>query len=338
MGITETLAQFFISAAAIVLAGVLLAYSADKIAELTQWGRLIVGSIFLAGATSLPEFFVDLSAVRRNMPNLAVGDLMGSSLFNLLILAIADLIHHSPGKIFSRAPSSHTLSASTSINLTALAGLAILLGPQTKSFVLGGLGIGVILILAGYLFSMRLIFKYQSFSLSTLDKPKYPLSNQGRKTLYKAVSIYLGATLLIVLAAPYLTEAAAEISDITGLGRTFIGTTLVAFCTSLPELVSTLTSVRMGSFELALGNIYGSNSFNMILLVPLDLAFEGSLLASVSSGHVLTCLFTIVATSVAVMGHLYPVESRKRFIEPDAWTIISVVFAALTTLYFFGNH
>jgi type VI secretion system protein VasG len=74
----------------------------------------------------------------------------------------------------------------------------------------------------------------------------------------------------------------------------------------------------MKAFDLALGNIFGSNSFNMILLVPLDLVHPGALLASVSQTHILTALAAIMATAVAVLGQLYKIEKRIRFIEPDA--------------------
>ena len=84
-----------------------------------------------------------------------------------------------------------------------------------------------------------------------------------------AVAGYLGAALLIFLAAPYLAQAAAQIAAETGLGDTFVGTTLVALATSLPELVATIAAMRMGSLDLAIGNIFGSNAFNMLLLVPL---------------------------------------------------------------------
>jgi cation:H+ antiporter len=134
-----------------------------------------------------------------------------------------------------------------------------------------------------------------------------------------------------------MAESAGAIAEMTGLGKTFIGSTLVAFCTSLPELVSTIAAVRMGAFDLAVGNIFGSNSFNMILLVPLDWLHPGNLLGSISRSHVLTALGVILATSVAVMGQLYHEEKRKKIIEPDALAIIAVVIGALYVLYWVGG-
>ena len=92
-----TSGQFIVCAGIIILAGTFLTRYADAIAEITKLGRLVVGSVLLAGATSLPELTVDISAVRLGLADLAVGDLLGSSLMNLLILALLDLSHHSRG-------------------------------------------------------------------------------------------------------------------------------------------------------------------------------------------------------------------------------------------------
>jgi cation:H+ antiporter len=101
-------------------------------------------------------------------------------------------------------------------------------------------------------------------------------------------------------------------------------------------LVATIAAVRMKAFDLALGNIFGSNSFNMILLVPLDLAHPGALLAAVSQTHILTALAVIMATAVAVLGQLYKVERRIRFIEPDAALVIAIILGSLALIYFMG--
>lgn len=158
----------------------------------------------------------------------------------------------------------------------------------------------------------------------------------GKRSLPGAALGFVVAAAALVVAAPFLAEAAGELAELTGLGNTFFGTALVALCTSLPELVATLTAVRLGAFDLAVGNIFGSNAFNMVLLVPLDMVHPGSLLASVAPAHALTCLAAILITAVAVMGQLYQVERRLRFLEPDAALVIVLVGAALAVLY--GAH
>lgn len=327
--------QFLISAAVIVFAGSFLVKFADQIAEITKLGRLLVGSLFLAAATSLPELFVDISAVKNNMPDLAVGDLFGSSLFNLLILAVGDLMHRGDSNVFSRKSAAHALSASMSITITATAGISIFLAPKLTGYSFGSVGIGSVAIVVVYLVCVRMVFFDQKISMAKSEK--HIVKNPQNLSLTRALLGYFVAAAMIVVAAPYLAEAAGKIAELTGLGKTFVGTTLVALCTSLPELVSTVAAIRMGSFELAMGNIFGSNAFNMLIMVPLDFFHNGPILASVSRMHVFTCLAIMLITSVAVMGQLYQVENRKRFIEPDAFLVITLVLLSLFILYLFGD-
>lgn len=328
--------QFLISAAIIVIAGTTLTRFADKISDLTGLGRVLVGSIFLAAATSLPELSVDISAVRQGHVDLAAGDLVGSSLFNLLILAILDLLHYSRGQMLSRTAAAHALSATIGIVLTSLVALAILLGKSVQQFAVAGIGPGSWVILVGYLLGVRMIFYDQRISAQIAGlEAEVPSDEETRKaSLKKAVFGYVAAAAVIVIAAPYLADAAGTIAEYSGLGTTFIGTTLVALCTSLPELVASLAAIRMGAFDLALGNIFGSNAFNMILFVPLDLAHQGPIMAEVSTGHVLTALAVILVTSIAILGQLYQVEKRQKFIEPDALMMIGIIFAALAGVYY----
>ncbi|MBP90016.1 MAG: hypothetical protein CMJ64_25465 [Planctomycetaceae bacterium] len=148
-----------------------------------------------------------------------------------------------------------------------------------------------------------------------------------------AIAGFILAAAVIFVAAPFLADAAGQLAELSGLGGTFIGTTLVALATSLPELVATLTAVRMGAYDLAIGNIFGSNAFNMLLLLPLDLAFPGALLASVSTTHALTCFAVILITAIVLLGQLYRVEQRTFFIEPDAVLVITLVFGTLWMVY-----
>ncbi len=322
--------QFFISVVAIVGAAIVLARCADSIAERTGLGRLLVGSVFLAAATSLPELTIDLNAISLGLSDLACGDLIGSSLFNLLILAIADLAHRSRGGLISRAAAAHSMSGAVTIALTSIIGIGILFERQLDGVTFLGLGPLVICVLIGYVFGIRLIFFDQRVSAE--DTSSRQASPNGL-ALRTALIGYILSAAAIVLAAPFLASAAGEIAELTGLGGTFIGTTLVALATSLPELVATLAAVRMGAYDLAIGNVFGSNAFNMLLLVPLDLAFPGSILASVSTTHALTCFAVTLITAVVIVGQLYRVEQRRLFIEPDAGLVITLVLGSLWMVY-----
>ncbi len=332
--------QFLAIAAVIVVAGTVLAKAGDDIAEATGWGRLLIGSVLLAGATSLPELTVDLTAVRLGMADLAVGDLLGSSLMNLLILAVLDLTHHSRGRMLSRMAAAHAMAGLLSIALATLAGLALLATEKAPQWSFLEVHVGVWIIAIGYVLGVRMVFVDQRIALKANTDAEAVTGNtqHSKPSLRRAVLTFIAAAGVIVLAGPYLAETAGLIADQTGLGKTFVGTTLVALSTSLPELVASFAAIRMGQLDLAIGNVFGSNAFNMLLLLPLDALHSGPLMMSVSSAHVISVLAGVAATSIALMGQLYHVEKRRFLIEPDAWLVIAVIFAGLGIIYLNGAH
>jgi cation:H+ antiporter len=334
---TNAITQFAVAAILIIAAGTVLTRTADAIADITKLGKLLIGSVLLAGATSLPELAVDIHAVRHDMADIAVGALIGSSLFNLLIVAVIDMVYRSRGTVFSRVYAAHALSATMSIVLTALAGLALVLGERYPNLLYLNAGPGSWLIAVAYILGVRMAYYDQRYEAARLAaEGKIPEDVVPGMSLWMAFGGFVAAAAVIVAVAPYLADAADVIATESGLGKTFIGTTLVALSTSLPELVATITAVRMGSADLALGNIFGSNAFNMLLFAPLDVLCPGSLMAQASSTHIVTCLATIIVTAVAVMGQLYNVERRVWFLEPDATLMIALTIGALYLVYLLG--
>lgn len=328
--------QFFLTAILIIFAGTFLTKFSDKIAELTGWGRLFVGSLLLAGATSLPELMVDIHAVRNNLPDLAVGDLLGSSLFNLLILALLDFLYPSKFRRTSFSPQflHHSLSAVLAIVLTSIVGVGIASRLEI-SFI--GVSLFAWAAFFVYLYGLRLIFidGKREYDCEAEVEPRTEASSRAKVYSLAAAGLgYISSSCVILFAAPYLIESADEIAAVSGLGHTFVGTTLVALTTSLPELVATLAAFRMGAVDLALGNIFGSNAFNAILFVPLDYLYVGSLFASVKLIHAVTAFSVVTATGVAVIGQLYRKKERAKFTEPSSEIVVVVIVLFLILLYF----
>ena len=331
---TYIIFQFFFSAIVIIVAGYFLTQFADKIATITGLGRIFVGGLLLAGATSSPELMVDINAIQQNLPDLAVGDLLGSSLFNLLILATLDFVYPSAFRrtAFSSKFLGHSLSAVLTILLTAIVGLGISSKLETA---LLGVSVFSWAVMILYIFGLRLIFKEGNNNSTLQSEIRKPLTPNFTKNyaLIGAIFGYIIAMVIILMASPYLIHSADEIAKISGIGHTFVGTTLVALSTSLPELISTLTAFRMGSPDLALGNIFGSNAFNMILFVPLDFMYPKVLFSSVKSIHAVTAFSIVAAMSVAVMGQLYRKKQGSRFAEPSSEIIVILIIALLYLLY-----
>lgn len=318
---------FVASAAVIVYAGTKLSKYGDQIANLTGLGGLWIGVVLMAGATSLPEIFTDVSAALMGAPDIAAGDLFGSNMANMLILGIVDLMHRQK-RVWQHAAFEHALSAGLAMFLTALAGFFVLYGLDVKH---GGIGLGSMLLLLFYIFGMRLVFRQERVKwrqreqekVSEHQASKEPDHKGKRDALRRAILGFTAAALGLLIAAPFLAGSASAIAEQSGVSSTFIGTSLVGITTSLPELVTALAAVRLGAFDLAVGNLFGSNAFNMAAFFFVDVAYRsGPLFNAISNGHAMAALWSILLMSTALMGIIYRVEQRYLLIEPDSFMII----------------
>ncbi len=313
---------FVAAAAALVLAGTWLARAADMIAERSGIGRVWVGTILLAAATSLPELASDVAAVRQGNPDLAAGDLFGSSMANMLILALLDL--SSPRRRVLRQVSvQHAMSASLALVLTAIAGAAVL-ARQHPSFL--GLGIFSVILLVVYLGGAR-------FAWTSRPRDAGPTVARSGGLLRPGLT-FAAAAVVIALAAPIFASSAATLAAITGAGQTFLGGWLLGLTTSAPELVASLAAIRMGAFDLAVGNLFGSNALNMALFVALDLANGGTPVFSVlDPAHAITAFLAILLTAIGLSAVLERGERRSLPVDPAAFAILIAYLAGIAVLY-----
>lgn len=323
--------------AVIVVAAMWLAKFADQIAQQTGLGGSVVGLVLLAGATSLPEFSVGFSAVRMQANDLTVGGMLGSSLANLLILALMDLISRNPGRILTRSAAAHALSATVGMLLTGIVLLGI---HQRSAWSFLGVGPASWGVLVTYAFCARLIFldERESSKQAAAEIAKHELEDSGKpkRSLKGSVAGFVLVTAIIFLVAPYLASTADTIAEVTGLGRTFVGTLLLAAVTSLPEAVSTIAALRMGAIAMAIANIFGSNAFNMVILASLDWASPKPILSTIAPTHAITAACVIITTSVALLSILNRAEKRWWLIEPDAALVALLVLGSLYLVYLNG--
>jgi cation:H+ antiporter len=318
---------FVASGGAVVAAGVVLARVADAIANVTGLGRLWIGSVLLAAATSLPEAMTDVAAVRLGAVDLAVGDLLGSSMANMLILAAIDLLP--PRRhVLRQATLDHALAACLAITLNALGALLVFARPTAAVL---GVSPGSLLLLVVYLAGTRAVYRH-------VRRPGGASGAAARTSRATALARpllgFAVATVIVAVAAPAFARAAKALADETGLGTTFVGTWLVGLSTSLPELVASVAAVRMGAFDLAVGNLFGSNGFNMALFVVLDLVHPGpSVFAVLDPSHVISALIAVVLTSLGLAAIVYRAERRFALIEPDSLLMVVTYLLGVWLLY-----
>ena len=326
---------FLASGAVIVAAGTALAKSGDAIAEHTRLGRVWIGSVLLAGATSLPELTTDVAAVRLGVPDLAAGDLFGSSLANMLLLALLGLLPPA-GRIFREASFDHAMAASLAIILNGLGALFVL--AHTERTLLGA-GPESALLLIVFVFGTRAVY------LHTVGKPGPPATEasshreQGAKTsLRRALAVFALAAAGIFIAAPYFAASAKQIAEMSGLGMTFVGTLLVGLSTSLPEFVTSFAAVRLGAIDLAVGNLFGSNAFNMSIFFAMDLAHPGgSVFGALEPVHAVTGLFAVVLTTLGLAAIFFRSKRRFPLLEPGSILMLLGYFTAIGLLYVYTS-
>jgi len=329
---------FVVSAGAIVFAGTKLSRYGDQIAELTGLGRLWIGVVLMAAATSLPEVFTTMSAGWIDAPDLAAGNLFGAGMSNMLTLGLIDLLYRQK-RVWQQAALGHTLTATLAMVLTALAAFFVLLRVEVVHF---GVGFESVILLILYVLGMRLVFRQEDMARRQLEHKavveglaEEPGSDGSRRdALRYAVRGFSIGALVLLVAAPVLAWSAERIAEESGMTATFIGTSLVAITTSLPELVVSISAVRLGAFDLAVGNLFGSNAFNMAAFLFADLAYrDGGLLDSVSSAHALTALWSILMMNIGLMGIIYRAEKRFVLMEPDGLLMVVSYVLGLWLLF-----
>ena len=322
--------QFIISAAVVVFAANKLAEYGDVISVRTKLGGVFVGTIFLAGATSLPELIASISAFREGFPNLAAGNFFGSNMVNVVLIALVDLINFQV-PLLRRIAVSHALTAALTTVLMLVAIIAIL---GHVDMAIGWVGLDSLLLIVLYFGGVWLIQREGQAQVATATAiepgPEFPSLRRGL--------VGFGLTAVgLVLVVPFLVNASSGIAAITGLGTGFIGTALLSVVTSLPELIAALAAMRMNAFDMAVGNLFGSSVFNMLALGLADFFYtDGRFLEAIDENFVMVGLLGLLLTNMALVGNLARVERKFLFIEIDSVAIIIVYLLGMYFLFLRG--
>jgi len=296
---------FLLSATVIVLSGIKLASFGEALGRRTGIGQGWIGLIFLAVITSIPELTTTVTGAAIDAPNIAVGDALGSNLFNVAIIGVVDILLFGRGPFLRKVHTYHVASGGMAILLTALVIIGIIL-PH------GGTVLGIspisFLILISYLVGVSLLYRIERRE-GGVDAPK-----ADTMSLSHALIGFIGCAALIITAGVFLIYASKAISTETGLSASFIGAIMVAIVTSLPELSTSIGALRIGAYDMIVGNLFGSNMFNILTLFFADLAFrKGSIYASLGGGRedqLLVGTLGIGLTAIAVVGIV--ARSRRR--------------------------
>ena len=314
----------------ILFSGTKLARYGDAIAKKTGLGGVWIGLLLLAAVTSMPELTIGVSSVALvGLPDLALGTLFGSCLFNLVILALLDILYH-PTPILSQVSLRHVASAGVGMLLVAIAAVSILAGEGLSGLALGWVGIPSIVILILYFVAVRRMFHFErSHPAPQLeaDLPQY-----AEIPIRRVYLRFILAAAAVIGAGIWLSFIGDEIAATYNWDASFVGSLFLAITSSMPELVVTIAALRLGALDMAVANILGSNMFNIAIIAPVDLFYtQGAILSSVSGAHLITAAVAIVMSLLVIVGLRFR-QKRKTFF------IISWYALALIGLYIFGFY
>lgn len=216
---------------------------------------LIVGLTVVAMGTSMPEAAVSISAVIKGNADITIGNVVGSNILNILIiLGLSAVI------------SSLSVEKSTiKYELPFLVGISVLLIVQGLD---GHIGFadGLVQLV---LFSMYLFYLFMSAKKKNDGDDAEQVNCQNRK-LWQIILLCIFGLAMTVAGSSMAVDAACGIAEKLGMSERFIGLTIVALGTSLPELVTSVTAARKGKSDIAVGNIVGSNIFNILFVVGIS--------------------------------------------------------------------
>lgn len=324
--------QFIVCAGVILYAGNKLVVYGDIIAEKTGLGRTWIGVILMATVTSLPELMTGVSSVVLfDVPDIAVGNVLGACMLNLLMIALLDVVGGS-APLSTKAHQGQVLSAAFGIFLLGLVVFGVVAGGAIPA--IGWIGAYSFAFLTVYLVAMRLVFLYERNRVAEFVREIAEEARHKKISRATAYTLYGVNALLIIGAAIYLPYIGEQIAEATGLGQTLVGTILIALSTTLPEAVVSLGALKIGAVDMAVGNLFGSNLFNVAILAIDDILYtQGPLLSRVSQNLVFPALAGVLMTAVAIIGLTYRGSRKTLFIAWDALVIVLLYVITTAILY-----
>lgn len=277
---------------------VVLAYGADwlvagasSLAKRLGISALVIGLTVVAFGTSTPELVVNLYSVLAGTPDIAIGNIVGSNIANiLLILGLCALI--SPLTVSHSTTWKEIPFALLAMALVFIFGANTLVGDLGPNSISRGEGLALV--------AFFIIFLYYIVAMAKQD-PATTETSYEERPLFSSIGLILLGLLGLVVGGKVLVEEAVYLAKLVGLSEAVIGLTIVAVGTSLPELATSLIATRKGNYDIAVGNIVGSNIFNVFwilgisaVIIPLPMSggfLVDTVIAGIATLFLFLCMF-----------------------------------------------
>lgn len=288
----------------VVFSSVKISECVDELDQRTKLGGALIGGILLAGVTSLPELITSISSTMMlNNPDLAFGNILGSNAFNIFILAVGNIVFIKH-KLFNHA--GHSNKMTNIINCIIYAIILFTFSSVTISQV-GHVGTASISIAVLYYLNLRLASKSDDGD-SDNEVPTVTGSMFGLTIRFIFFAV------IIVVSSLLVSITTDNIARESGIGSSFVGAIFLGVATSLPEMTSLISLIRLRNYDIAIGNIVGSNLFNFGIIALTDvLYFSGNIfeIADISNSLL---VFVGLAESIVLAVMLIGVKIKNRLL------------------------
>ena len=329
---------FALCAAVVWFSGARLAYLADSLADRYKLAKSLVGLLLLSLATSLPEVATTLSAAVNQSRDLVLNNLFGGIALQTAILAMSDFWASRSITSYPRK-ANHALEATL---LVLLLSIAMIIAGLGETFVIFEVGAGSVVIALTYVGAIWLLRRYDGSSdWVPVDLPDpeplpfpapFGLAETSNRSIVGQVVLACAAILVFGL---LLVVFAERIATQSGLGTGFVGVTLLAAATSLPELTTSITAVRIGAYTMAISNIFGSNLIMLVLVFPADILFRGGPILQGASRIVsLALAFGIAVTSIYLIGMIVRRKPKLGTFGLDSILVLLTFLASIVVYYY----
>lgn len=246
----------------LIIGGELLVRGAVRVAERAGMSQLLIGLTIVGFGTSAPELVASVEAARAGSPGIAWGNVVGSNLANsLLILGAASVILP---MMIPRGPLWR--DGGLALGVTIILWLV-----ATSSGITVAIGAGFLMLLISYLGYAYWAERTQPVGATAIHEKAESLEVadthlHDEQPLWRSFLVLAAGIVMIVLGGRWLVEGAVELARLIGMSEAVIGLTVIAIGTSLPELVTSVIAAYKGASAVALGNVLGSNLFNLLLI------------------------------------------------------------------------
>ncbi|MFO8057322.1 MAG: sodium:calcium antiporter [bacterium] len=339
VGLSASVVIFLASAVVILVAGTKLARLADTLADATGLGEALFGAVLLGASTSLPGIVTSVTVAYEGYARLAFSNAMGGIAAQTVFLAIADMAYSRINLEHAAASLANIMQGALLIILLSLV-LMTITGPDIS---FAGVHPTSVFIVLAYLFGLRMIGATRRDSLwrairtpeTVIDRPE-EAERISRRSLVRTWVLFIVFALIIMAAGYAVAETGAIISNETGLSETLVGALFTAVATSLPELVTSIAAVRHGAPTLAVGNIIGGNTFDVLFVSFSDAAYrKGSLYHNLAGHDVFVIALTILLTSILLLGLLRREKKGIANIGFESFLVLIIYLAAFAFMFFF---